>query len=78
MIAMVSAPFCAAVENDVVLIKARVVENFGDWLQVEIVSGQQVTKVFVGVGEVQDAACDPGADHAFRVRIAEHRHHHSR
>ena len=75
---MASAPFCAADENDIVVVKARVVGNFGDWLQVEFVGGNQVTKVFVGAGDVVTTIPDRVADAAMRYQIASLRRSHTR
>ncbi|MBR2117683.1 MAG: hypothetical protein IJ935_03220 [Afipia sp.] len=75
---MASAPFCAADENDIVFVKARVVGNFGDWLQVEFVGGNQVTKVFVGAGDVVTTIPDRVADAAMRYQIASLRRSHTR
>ena len=70
---MAAAPFCAADENDVVLIRARVVGNYGDDLQVEILAGRQVTKIFVGAGDVLTMARPDADDLSFRVSLAERR-----
>lgn len=75
---MPSAPFCAADENEIVFIKARVVGNYGDDLQVEFIAGAQVTKVFVGAGDVLTAPSDPIADAVLNDRIATLRRTHLR
>lgn len=67
---MASAPFCAADEDDIVFIKARVVGNYGDDLQVEFISGVQVTKVFIGAGDVIVPPIDNVGDAAFRNQVA--------